>query len=58
MATGTMERTTGGVADALAAEVRRAIDLSREGSRAEAESVMEAACAIVASAITLAGSGA
>ncbi len=46
MAAGTVERTTG-VAweDALVSEVRRAIALSREGSRAEAESVMTAACA-------------
>ncbi len=45
MAAETMERTTGAGEDALlAAEVRRAIALSREGLRAEAERVMEAAC--------------
>ncbi len=54
MAAETMERTTGGGADALAAEVRQAITLSREGSHAGAERVMEAACARAEAAMALA----
>ncbi|MDP9438534.1 MAG: hypothetical protein M3P49_07300 [Actinomycetota bacterium] len=43
---GTAARTTGVAGDdaLLVAAVRRAIALSREGSRLEAESVMAAAC--------------
>ncbi|MDP9484355.1 MAG: hypothetical protein M3Q49_00930 [Actinomycetota bacterium] len=59
MAAGTTERTTVVAGeDALVAEVRRAIALSRQGSRAEAERVMQAACERAEAAMTLAGSAA
>ncbi len=48
---GTSARTTGVAGDeALAAEVRRAIALSREGARAEAEAVLAAACELAEAA--------
>ncbi len=51
MSAGTTERKTVVAGDdALAAEVRREIVLSREGMRAEAERVMEAACALAEAA--------
>ncbi|MDP9439130.1 MAG: hypothetical protein M3P49_10345 [Actinomycetota bacterium] len=52
MATGTIKRTTGVAGDdaLLVAAVRRAIALSREGSRVEAESVMQAACELAEAA--------